>query len=324
MALPQSRRLDFSEIPVLDIGPLVAGDHDPSLIDDLYRASADVGFFYVRNHGVSMALVESVMRAAEVFFAAPMAEKMDVVVDQRIRGFYAHNRVTSVGHLIKGEDRSGLNHKEGFWVARDRPLSDAAPLHGPNQWPEGHPDLKRSMLAYFDAVEGLADVLLRGFALSLGLEEGRFDGLFEKPLTSLLINYYPPQENPTTQRNIGLSPHFDAGGFTILWQDDRGGLEIQNKSGEWVGAPPIDGTFVINIGNVMQMWTNGRFSSTPHRVVNRGEHDRFSIPLFVNPSYDVEVTPLVDGDGDPGDAFNYGAYQRDVWRQTFPMARIPN
>ena len=116
---------------------------------------------------------------------------------------------------------------------------------------------------------------------------------------------------------------FDAGGFTILWQDNCDGLEIQNKSGEWVSAPPIDGTFVINIGNVMQMWTNGRFSSTPHRVVNRSKRDRYSIPLFVNPSYDVEVSPLVDLDCDQPAPFNYGTYQRDVWRQTFPIAAIP-
>ncbi len=324
MNLPESRRLDFSEIPILDIGSLVKGADEPSLIDELYRACADVGFFYVRNHGVPKELVESVMRAAEPFFAAPTNEKMEVVLDQRIRGFYAHNRVTSVGHLIEGEDRSGLNCKEGFWVAHDRPLCETALLHGPNQWPEGHPELKRSMMAYFDAVEALADALLRGFALALELEEQRFDCLFEKPLTSLLINYYPPQEKPTTERNIGLSPHFDAGGFTILWQDDIGGLEIQNKSGEWVGAPPIEGTFVINIGNVLQMWSNGKFSSTPHRVVNRGARDRFSIPMFVNPSYDVKVAPLVDTNGDDRAAFNYGTYQRDVWRSTFPIAAIPN
>ena len=121
---------------------------------NIYRACADVGFFYVRNHGISMAMVESVKSAAEGFFAEPMAEKMKVVLDQRIRGFYSHNRVSSVGHLIKGEDRSGLNYKEGFWVGHERPLSGSAPLHGPNQWPEGHQDLNRSMLAYFDAAEG--------------------------------------------------------------------------------------------------------------------------------------------------------------------------
>ena len=320
MALPQPRRLDFSEIPILDIGPLVEGNHDTSLINDLYRACADVGFLSVCNHGVPLALVESLRHSVEAFFSAPMAEKMKVVIDPRIRGYNPANRSYSAGHLIEGEDRAGMSHKEGFWVGHERPLSSDALLHGPNQWPVGHPELKASMLKYFDVVEGLAGALLRGFALSLGLNEQCFDSLFEKPMTSLLINHYPPQENPTAANDIGLVPHADAGGFTILWQDDSGGLEIQNKNGEWVGAPPVDETFVINIGNVMQMWTNGRFSSTPHRV----NCDRYSIPLFVNPSYDVDVRPLVDIERNHSAAFNYGAYQRDVWRQTFPIAEIPN
>ena len=324
MALPQSRRLDFSEIPILDIGPLVEGNHDSSLIDDLYRACADVGFLYVRNHGVPVALVESLRHSAATFFSAPMAEKMEVVIDPRIRGYYPSNRSHSAGHLIEGEDRAGTSHKEGFWIGHERAVCNDALLHGPNQWPAGHPELKRSMLKYFYAVERLAEVLLRGFALSLGLNERCFDDLFEKPMTSLLLNHFPPQENPTADNDIGLVPHADAGGFTILWQDDNGGLEIQNKNGEWVGAPPVDDTFVINIGNVMQMWTNGKFSSTPHRVINRGNRDRYSIPLFVNPSYDVEVGPLVDRDGNHSAAFHYGAYQRDVWRQTFPIAEIPS
>jgi len=323
-ALPQSRRLDFSEIPILDIGPLVESNYETSLINDLYRACADVGFFYVRNHGIPLALVESLKHSAEVFYSAPTAEKMSVVIDSRIRGYYPSNRSYSAGHLIQGEDRAGMSHKEGFWIGHERPLSNDALLHGPNQWPEGHPQLKQSMLKYFNAVEDLAEMLLRGFALSLGLHEGCFDSLFTKPMTSLLINHFPPQENPTAENDIGLVPHADAGGFTILWQDDCGGLEIQNKKGEWVGAPPVDGTFVVNIGNVMQTWTNGRFSSTPHRVINRSGRDRYSIPLFVNPSYDVAVKPLVDIERYHSAAFTYGTYQRDVWRQTFPIAEIPD
>ena len=306
------------------VAALNTNNHDSSLINDLYRACADVGFLYVRNHGVPLTLVESLRHSARAFFSAPIAEKMKVVLSPRIRGYYPENRSYSAEHLIEDEDRAGTSHKEGFWVGHERPLSSEALLHGPNQWPVNHPELKQSMLKYFDAVENLADVLLRGFALSLGLDEQCFDSLFERPMTSLLINHYPPQENPTAYNDIGLVPHADAGGFTILWQDDNGGLEIQNKNDEWVGAPPIDGTFVINIGNVMQTWTNGRFSSTPHRVIDRSNRDRYSVPLFANPSYDIEVRPLIDVDCNHSTAFNYGTYQRDVWRQTFPIAEVPN
>lgn len=324
MTLPQSRRLDFSEIPILNVGSLVAGRYEQTLINALDRACSDVGFFYVCNHGVDHSLVEAVYRDAQTFFCAPMNEKMEVVIDTRIRGYYPANRSYSAEHLIEGENRAGISHKEGFWIAHERPRSDHALLHGPNQWPASHSALKQSMMAYFAAVETFANQLLRGFALALGLESSQLDSLFQTPMTSLLINHYPPQANPTADNDIGLVPHADAGGFTILWQDDNGGLEIQNKNGEWVGAPPIENTFVINIGNVMQMWTNGRFSSTPHRVINRGRRDRYSIPLFVNPSYDTDVKPLIDLEHGNTSSFIYGPYQRDVWRQTFPIANIPD
>jgi isopenicillin N synthase-like dioxygenase len=117
-------------------------------------------------------------------------------------------------------------------------------------------------------------------------------------------------------------PHADSGGFTILWLVDNGGLEVQTKSGEWVGAPPIADTFVINLGNIMQIWTNGRFSSTPHRVINRSG-DRYSIPLFVNPDSSATIAPLIGGPTTDFEPFLYGKYQRDEWRRIFPIARIP-
>ena len=108
-----------------------------------------------------------------------------------------------------------------------------------------------------------------------------------------------------------------------MWQDDNGGLEIESKNGEWVVAPPIPGTFVINLGDVMQIWTDGEFSSTPHRVINRSDHDRYSIPCFVNPRWDVPVIPLLGKMEVGQDAEIYGVYQRNSWRRTFPIAQIP-
>ena len=240
------------------------------------------------------------------------------MIDPRIQGYLP------LGYRsYEGEARAGTSQQEGFWIGHDRPLSNDALLDGPNQWPDGQPDLKRAMLRYFDAVEGLAGVLLRGFALALGLDEHRFATFFKKPLSRLKVNHYPPQDTPTADNDIGVVPHSDSGGFTILWQDNCGGLEIQNKNGEWVGAPPLEETFVINLGNIMQIWSNGRFSSTPHRVINRSNRDRFSIPLFVNPSADVSISPLIDFDCNHSTTFNYGTYQRDLWRQTFPVAEIP-
>jgi isopenicillin N synthase-like dioxygenase len=319
MALPLSRRLDFSEIPVIDLAPLIDGNtaQAEGTVAALGRACADIGFLYVSNHGVPRALVARMAEQARLFFARPMDEKLRVVLDQRMRGYLPLNY-----RSYEGEARAGTSHQEGFWIGHERPLSDADPLQGPNQWPEGMPDLKSTMLDYFAALEALSRVLQRGFARALGLADDAFQALFRAPNSRLKLNHYPPQDSPERDNDIGVVPHADSGGFTILWQDDSGGLEVQSKSGEWVGAPPIEDTFVINLGNVMQIWTNGKFSSTPHRVINRFGRDRYSIPLFVNPDSHARIAPLI---GQPADVtpLRYGDYQRDEWRRIFPVAKIP-
>jgi isopenicillin N synthase-like dioxygenase len=320
MAIPVSRRLDFSEIPVIDIGPLFDGNSDQvaRTTAALDRACSDIGFIYIRNHGVPRDLVTRLAEQARLFFARPMDEKMRIVLDQRMRGYLPLNY-----RSYEGEARAGTSHQEGFWVGHERPLDPALPLAGPNQWPAGVTGLKPAMLAYFTAVEALSRILQRGFALALGLAPDFFAPLFRVPNSRLKLNHYPPQDSPEADNDIGVVSHADSGGFTILWQDDNGGLEVQSKSGEWVGAPPIADTFVINLGNIMQIWTNGRFSSTPHRVINRGGRDRYSIPLFVNPDSRVRIAPLSTGAESDFEPFGYGKYQRDEWRRIFPVAKIP-
>jgi isopenicillin N synthase-like dioxygenase len=320
MAIPVSRRLDFSEIPVIDVAPLIEGNTAQAerTIAALGKACSDIGFIYVRHHAVPRELVTRMADQAKLFFARPMEQKMRFVLDQRMRGYLPLNY-----RSYEGESRAGTSHQEGFWIGHEGPLSATDPLVGPNQWPEGLPDLKPTMLAYFAAVEDLSRVLQRGFALALGLAPDFFQALFSAPNSRLKLNHYPPQDSPEADNDIGVVPHSDSGGFTILWQDDNGGLEVQSKCGEWVGAPPIDDTFVINLGNVMQIWTNGRFSSTPHRVINRFGRDRYSVPLFVNPGSGVRIAPLIGPPTPDFVPFRYGDYQRDEWRRIFPVAMIP-
>ena len=320
MAIPVSRRLDFSEIPVIDIAPLLDGNaaQVARTAEALDQACSEVGFLYVRNHGIKRELVAALADEARRFFAQPMAEKMTIVLDERLRGYLPLKY-----RSYEGEARAGTSHQEGFWVGHERPLDPALPLQGPNQWPEGVPGLKPAMLTYFVAIEELARVLQRGFALALGLAPDFFAPLFRVPNSRLKLNHYPPQDAPEADNDIGVVPHADSGGFTILWQDDNGGLEVQSKSGEWVGAPPIADTFVINLGKIMQIWTNGRFSATPHRVINRGGRDRYSIPLFVNPDSSAMIEPLLPGETSDFAPFRYGTYQRDEWRRIFPIAKIP-
>jgi len=318
MPIPQSRRLDFAEIPVIDLGSLVEGKNPSAVIDALGNACRDIGFIYVKNHGVPRELVAGLAEQAALFFRRPMAEKMRIVVDPRMRGYLPLNY-----RSYEGEAREGTSHQEGFWIGHERPLNSESPLDGPNQWPADPSGLKPAMLAYFAAVEKLSHVLMRGFALALDLKPDFFEPIYREPMSRLKLNHYPPQDNPEKENDIGVVPHSDSGGFTILWQDHNGGLEIQGKSGEWVGAPPIPGTFVINLGNIMQIWTNGYFSSTPHRVINRGGKDRYSIPLFCNPNRNAVIEPLIGKRDAEFEPFNFGEYQRAEYRRIFPVAKIP-
>ncbi|MEM8687352.1 MAG: 2OG-Fe(II) oxygenase family protein [Pseudomonadota bacterium] len=316
MAIPLSRRLDFSEIPKLDVGELLGGKASDTLIEALERACTDVGFFYVHNHGVAPELISALRHEAGRFFALPMAQKMEIAINAQLRGYLPLDYAS-----YEGEARAAKSHQEGFWISYDRPFSSAQPLNGPNLWPKEPPELRATMLEYLEAVERLSQALQRGFARALGVGEHGLDAYFQDPMSMLKLNHYPPQDAPESVKHIGVVPHSDSGAFTILWQDEGDGLEIQNKSGEWIGAPSIPDTFVINIGNVMQIWTAGRFSSTPHRVINRGGRDRYSIPFFVNPGPAAPIAPLDRLEAETGEPF--AKYIQERWRHTFPVAKIP-
>lgn len=318
MAIPLSRTLDFDEIPQIDAAPLLAGN-ESAVIDDLRTACEHVGFFYVRNHGVVEARITELRRAARAFFEEPMDRKLRVRLNARMQGYLPLDYSS-----YEGEAKEAKSHQEGFWMSHDRAESPDCPLEGPNIWPSGHPELRRTMEACLAGLGPLADALLRGFAAAAELDPAEMTARFRRPLTRLKLNHYPPQDRPETEKHIGVVAHSDSDAFTILWQDEGDGLEIRNKAGEWIGAPSIPGTFVINIGNIMQIWTGGRFPSTPHRVINRGGRDRYSIPLFVYPDPDVRIGPLGPGGQAPADAVECCTYLRNIWRRTFPIAGIPD
>ena len=318
MPIPVARRLNFSEIPQIDIAALLSNDHDDTLIAALSAACADVGFFYVRGHGIPRALISELRQEAAAFFDKPMDEKVRVKIDERMRGYLPIDYTS-----YENEDGEAKSHQEGFWIGYERPVSTRYFLDGPNRWPIGHPGLQDVMLRYQQAVEPLTVALQNGFSCALGFGDNGLKQFFDRPLTMLKLNHYPPQDSPESIKHIGVVPHSDSGAFTLLWQDDGDGLEIQNRSGEWIGAPSIPDTFVVNIGNIIQIWSNGRFSSTPHRVINRGGRDRFSIPVFVYPGHDALIGPLGADRRPVGATQNCGEYLNEIWRRTFPVAGIP-
>jgi isopenicillin N synthase-like dioxygenase len=315
MPLPPSRRMNFAEVPVVDIGPLVAAREraSPQVVEDIGRACADVGFMYVTNHGVPRRVVDDAVKATRRFFALPVAEKLEVSMSKsdQFRGFIPNKA---------GGTKSAVNHREGFIIRAERPKSSAQPMDGPNQWPANPPDFRQAMQTYFEAVDGLSRTLSYGFAKALGLPGDAFQPMFQHSMTQLKLNFYPAQGSPEKEDEIGLVAHTDSGAFTILWQDEVGGLETVNREGEWVVVPPIPDTFVINIGDILQAWSNGQFSSTPHRVINRYGAERISIPLFVNPNFNTVVEPLVGSAPAGFVPFVSGEYQSDVYDRLYPRA----
>src|SRR6516225_3216778 len=242
-------QMDFAEIPVIDIGPLRGGRSDGvgKVAAHISEACETAGFFYVTGHGVSEATIAGIFAAAHWFFAAPQAvrDTLDVATSPNFRGY--------VPMGIVGPDKA-RRMLEAFQMMLELPAEDPDALagnimFGPNRWPDAAPAFRAAMEAYFDAMMELTRLLLSAFSRALGLPDDFFQKHFRKPLTQLRLLHYPPQ--PPDSDAEGVEAHTDTGAFTILMQDDVGGLEVRTRAGLWMPATPIPGAFVINIGDMM-------------------------------------------------------------------------
>ena len=237
-------------------------------------------------------LIDEAYREARAFFRLDDAQKMEVMATRdHYRGYFPS------GIFAPRETDGPPDPYQQFKVQLDLGPDDpdvaaGRPLHGPNLWPRALPGLRGAVTAYFDAMRCLGDDLLRGFALGLGLEEDRFLRHFAKPLSQVSLLYYPVPDRTGTSAS-GLHPHRDDDAFTILIQDEAGGLEVERRGGGWIDAPVLGDAFVINIGNMMEAWSGGRYVSTLHRVVQRRSAERLSMPYFAIPDFDTEISAVV-------------------------------
>ena len=278
-------------VPVIDVAPLRDGSDPLPVAREIHRAVSEVGILYVRGHGVPDGLIERARSAALRFFRQPRAAKLAVAARPWHRGYLA------VGDA-KMDDDAEQDLKESFIWGRELSAEEARaaednPVLGPNVWPESQPELKDAVLPYFEAAHGCARDLMRAFAIALGLPEGTFMAGSETSLSRASIVYYPPQPAARSRDRFGVGPHTDFGVLTVLCQDDVGGLEVQTVSGDWVAAPPIEGSLVVNVGDLLQRWSNGRFRSPPHRVVNRSGRERLSLVVAYDPSAETVIDPAV-------------------------------
>jgi isopenicillin N synthase-like dioxygenase len=291
LSYASAKAIGADSIPVIDMGPLAGGDGSEIVAvgQALLQAARSVGFFYVRNHGVPQPLIARAYTLSQRFFALPEETKRRVGINANHRGFLA------IGGARMYET-ARVDLKESFiWgpeLGPDDPdVAAGKALMGPNQWPAELPELAPGLMDYSGAVMVCARSLLRGFAVSLGLEADFFRERFAKPLARCSLIYYPPQPPDSGSDQFGVAPHTDYGGLTLLNQDDTGGLQVRTRSGDWVTAVPIPGTFVVNVGDLMARWTNDRFVSTPHRVVNSSGRARYSMALFFDPAFDTVIDP---------------------------------
>ena len=288
-ALMLPRSASATEMPVLDLGDWIAGGPIDSLAEQFKAACSRTGFFYVTNHGVPQDVINDVFDAARRYFALPMEERLKDKIDERFRrGFMPMGVTQHPGHKP--------DVKESYVLGIDLPRSDpdviaGRPLHGPNRWPSDKPWLKDSAMAYFDNTVALGKRLLRIFAVALELPEDYFLQYTRKPMVLTNLYHYPPQSSPTNLE-LGAAAHTDYGTLTILSQDPIGGLELRTRDGEWVAAPYIEGTLIINLGDLVKIWTNEQYVSNLHRVANRTGKERYSIPTFFNLDYDAPVACL--------------------------------
>ncbi len=283
-----SDKSPFSSIPVVDISKLYDGTRaeQQAAADELGKAARDVGFVYVKGARIDEALFEGVLDCAKRFFALPYEEKMKV---------YIGNSWCHRGYVPEGEETfaSGTkDKKEAYDLSIDLPADDPEylagnPLLGPNQWPD-LPDFAEKVDAYYTAVFDLGRVLLRGFAMAIGEEPEYFDRYITKPPSQLRLIHYP--FDASAEDRPGIGAHTDYECFTML-RSTAPGLEVMNGAGEWIDAPPMPGAYVINIGDMMEVWTNSEFVATSHRV-RKVTEERYSFPLFFNADYDTLVAPL--------------------------------
>jgi isopenicillin N synthase-like dioxygenase len=280
---------DFSHIPVIDVSELVAGaPSQEAVAGRLGEACRESGFFYVVGHGVDEGLQRRLHKLSRQFFAQDVEAKLRIRMALGGRAWRGYFRVGDELTSGKPDQKEGLYF--GQELAADHPLVRAGtPLHGPNLFPSEPPGLRETVLEYMAALTHLGQRLMVGLALSLGLEESYFaDRYTAEPLTLFRVFNYPPPADPALW---GVGEHTDYGLLTILLQDDTGGLEVRSRS-RWVLAPPVPGSFVCNIGDMLDRMTRGRFRSTPHRVRNSAPRARLSFPFFFDPNFFARAQPI--------------------------------
>ncbi|XP_031265369.1 probable 2-oxoglutarate-dependent dioxygenase At3g50210 [Pistacia vera] len=291
---------DFKSIPVIDISPLLANCDDPNMGEDpgvrkvvtqLDQACREAGFFYVKGHGIPESLIKEVKNISHQFFDHPYEEKLKIKMTPQA-GYRGYQRIGE--NITKGipDMHEAIDCykeiKQGMYGALGKPME------GCNQWPLNPPNFKELMEEYINLCTDLSRKIMRGIALALGGSPYEFEG--ERAGDAFWVYRiigYPGVANShgMPENDIGCGAHTDYGLLTLVNQDDDiTALQVRNRSGEWILAPPLPGSFVCNIGDMLKIFSNGLYESTLHRVINNSPKYRVCIAHFYETNYDTAVS----------------------------------
>lgn len=271
------------QIPIIDLQTFVNGDESErqAVVDRVYQACHEIGFLYIKNSGISSHLIQQLFLQSQHFFNLPFETKTQIAwLDE------SHNS----GYV--GIERERLN------PSQPGDLKEALNLNLPSitQNSEFSNEFRNCVLNFWEACVQVTDTILQTFALALQIPEDFFIANHNAQAHTLRLLHYPPLHQTPKQGQVRAGEHSDYGSITLLFQDDIGGLEVQTKDGEWIKAPAIPDTIIVNTGDLMQRWTNHVFCSTKHRVAipldERVKRSRYSIAFFCHPNDDTEVACL--------------------------------
>ncbi|XP_059623919.1 probable 2-oxoglutarate-dependent dioxygenase At3g50210 [Cornus florida] len=295
---------DFKSIPLIDIGPLVVKWDDPNMAEDkdvaevvrqLDQACREAGFFYVKGHGIPESLLKEVRNVTHRFFNLSYEEKIKIKMSAAT-GYRGYQHIGE--NITKGtpDMHEAIDcYRE---VGGEMYGALGKPLEGSNEWPTDPSNFKQVMKEYISLCTDLSRKIMRGIALALGGSADEFEGeIAGDPFWVFRIIGYPgvacTNGQDMLKNDIGCGAHTDYGLLTLVNQDDdKTALQVRNRSGEWIPAVPIPGTFVCNIGDMLKILSNGLYESTLHQVTNNSPKYRVCVAYFYEPNFDAAIQPL--------------------------------
>lgn len=308
----------MEDVPVIDLAGRPDGPPTDVVVAQVADAASRFGFFQVVNHGIDPQRLDDVWSGTRAFFAQPAEAKRQLNRSkENSRGYYDRELTKNKRDLKEVLDLAQSPFPD---LPEDHP-KNRHDVDGINQWPTEVPGFKEAVTSYLDDCRDVALHLLSAFCLGLNEPAEALHGGFDPLHTSFLrLNHYPLDDllsddeaaDVTALGDMALHHHTDAGALTLLLQDDVGGLQVGlpgSQGEQWVDVPPVDGAIVVNTGDMMQVWSNDRYTAALHRVLPRSDRTRYSLPYFFNPSYDTTYEPLAGSIARGDDAH----YRPIVW-----------